>query len=163
VDLGSIFDLAGLRPFNPFHLLPLPAAPGVDALQNYNTHSTVLRVPIGQLVQGPADTIGIYASADRERTTVLREDGTKDGHGPWVQVSRLGNPLVNEVVIPLGDKDHWNRQDPSDEAQFEHYYLNPEVSHLENILYGTLPQGHAGGALQVIDEHDRSDLVGVEL
>jgi uncharacterized protein DUF4331 len=158
VDLGSIFDLAGLRPFNPFHLLPLGAAPGVDALQNYNTHSIVLRVPISQLVQAPSTTVGIYASADREQKTVLRADGTKDGHGPWVQVSRLGNPLINEVVIPLGDKDLWNREDPSGDSQFAHYYTKPEVAHLENVLYGAPPQGHAGGALAPIAETGRTDL-----
>jgi hypothetical protein len=163
VDLGSIFDLGGLRPFNPFHLLPLGAEAGRDALKNENTHSIEIQVPISQLTQFGRPTIGIYASASRQKVTVLKDNGTKDGHGPWVQVSRLGNPLVNEVVIPLGDKDYWNREDPADEAQFEHYYLNPEVSHLENILYGTPPQGHAGGALQNIDEHNRSDLVGVEL
>ena len=158
VDLGSIFDLAGLRPFNPFHLIPLPAAPGVDGLQNYNTHSIVLRVPISQLVQAPSTTVGIYASASREQKTILKADGTKDGHGPWTQVSRLGNPLINEVVIPLGDKDYWNREDPGDDSQFAHYYTTPEVAHLENVLYGAPPQGHAGGALAPIAETGRSDL-----
>ena len=158
VDLGSVFDLAGLRPFNPFHLIPLPAAPGVDALKNYNTHSIVLRVPISQLVQAPSTTVGIYASAEREQKTVLKADGTKDGHGPWVQVSRLGNPLINEVVIPLGDKDVWNRDDPADDSQFAHYYTNPEVAHLENVLYGAPPAGHAGGALAPIAETGRNDL-----
>ena len=93
VDLGSIFDLGGLRPFNPFHLIPLPAGPGVDALKNYNTHSIELQVPISQLTDVEHPTIGIYASASRQKETVLKDDGTKDGHGPWVQVSRLGNPL----------------------------------------------------------------------
>jgi hypothetical protein len=158
VDLGSIFDLAGLRPFNPFHLLPLPAEPGVDALQNYNTHSIVLRVPISQLEQAPSTTVGIYASADREQKTVLRADGTKDGHGPWVQVSRLGNPLINEVLIPLGQKDYWNREDPGDDSQFAQFYAKPEVAHLENLLYGAPPAGHAGGALAPIAETGRNDL-----
>jgi hypothetical protein len=159
VDLGSIFDLAGLRPFNPFHLLPpLGAAAGRDALKNYNTHSIAIQVPIDQLVKVPSKTIGIYASASRQKVRVLRGDGTTDGHGQFVQVSRLGNPLINEVVIPLGDKDLWNREDPSDDSQFEHNYSNPEVSALENLLYGTLPQGHAGGALAPIAEHGRTDL-----
>jgi hypothetical protein len=158
VDLGSIFDLAGLRPFNPFHLIPLPAAPGVDALKNYNTHSIVLRVPISQLVQAPSSTVGIYASAEREQKTVLEEDGTKDGHGPWVQVSRLGNPLINEVLIPLGEKDYWNREDPAGDSQFAGHYTTPEVAHLENVLYGAPPQGHAGGALAPIAETGRNDL-----
>jgi hypothetical protein len=97
----------------------------------------------------------VYATASRQKESVLRSDGTKDSHGQWVQVSRLGNPLINEVVIPLGDKDYWNRSDPSDDSQFEHYYSNPEVSALENLLYG---MGHANGALQPIDEHARTDL-----
>jgi hypothetical protein len=89
---------------------------------------------------------------------ILDDNGKTKGHGPWVQVSRLGNPLINEVVIPLGQKDYWNRQDPAGDQQFESFYTAPEVSRLENALYGTLPQGHAGGALQAIDETGRSDL-----
>ena len=158
VDLGSVFDLAGLRPFNPFHLLPLPAAPCVDALGKYGTHTIALQVPATQLLQAPNATIGVYASALRQRVRVLRKDGTTSGHGDFVQVSRLGEPLINEAVIPLGQKDYWNRSDPADDSQFESLYLNPEVSRLENALYGTLPQGHAGGALMPIDTTGRSDL-----
>jgi hypothetical protein len=155
VDLGSIFDLAGLRPFNPFHLIPLSAAPGVDALANYNTHSIEIQVPISQLAQAPNKNVGIYATASRQKATILRNDGTKDGYGRWVQVSRLGNPLINEVVIPLGKKDYWNRSEPSNDSQFEHYYSKPEVSALENLLYG---QANANGVLQPIDETGRTDL-----
>ena len=163
VDLGSIFDLGGLRPFNAFHLIPLGPEAGRDALKNDNTHSIEIQVPINQVVQVPNKTIGIYATASREKESVLKDDGSKDAHGPWVQVSRLGNPLINEVVIPLGDKDYWNREDPANDAEFEHYYLSPEISRLENLLYGALPpigptNGHAWGALQKIDETGRSDL-----
>jgi hypothetical protein len=162
VDLGSIFDLAGLRPFNPFHLIPLGAAPGVDALKNYNTHSIEIQVPISQLNQAPNNTVGIYASASRQKDRIFKDDGTIDGHGGWVQVSRLGNPLINEVVIPLGDKDYWNREDPAGDSQFEHYYSSPEVSRLENLLYGLAPpanpDGHPGGVLQHIDTTGRTDL-----
>jgi hypothetical protein len=163
VDLGSIFDLAGLRPFNPFHLIPLAAEPGVDALTNYNTHSIVLQVPISQVTTSNSSTIGIYASASRAERTILKNDGTKKSEGDWVQVSRLGNPLINEVVIPLGQKDFWNRSEPEDDAQFEPRYSTPELSHLQNVLYGALPptgpaNGHAGGALAAIDETGRADL-----
>src|SRR6266487_3546480 len=163
VDLGSIFDLAGLRPFNPFHLLPLAAGPGVDAIKNYNTHSIEIQVPTSQLVSFSNPTIGIYASASRQKVRILDENGTTKGRGPWVQVSRLGNPLINEVVIPLGQKDYWNREDPANDSQFASFYTSPEVSRLENALYGTLPQGHAGGALQAIDETGRSDLLSILL
>jgi len=137
VDLGSIFDLAGLRPFNPFHLIPLGAGPGVDSLAKDNVHSIEIQVPISQVVKVPSTTIGIYATASRQKATILRNDGTKDGHGPWVQVSRLGNPLINEVLIPLGQKDYWNRSDPQDDSQFANRYTTSEVAALENLLYGS--------------------------
>ena len=165
VDLGSIFDLGGLRPFNPFHLHPARSRrPGVDALTNYNTHSIELQVPISQLTDVEHPTIGIYASASREKETVLKNDGTKDGHGPWVQVSRLGNPLINEVIIPLGQKDYWNRSEPEDDAQFEDRYTSPELAGVINLLYGAPPPpGHPGGALQHVDTTGRSDLKAVLL
>jgi hypothetical protein len=158
VDLGSIFDLGGLRPFNALHLLPLAPDVGHDALTNYNTHSIAIQVPIAQLIQAPKSTIGIYASASRQKVRVLRDDGTTDSNGDWVQVSRLGNPLINEVLIPLGQKDYWNRENPADDQQFEGFYTTPEVAHLENVLYGILPLGHVGGGLLPIDESGRSDL-----
>jgi hypothetical protein len=164
VDLGSVFDLAGLRPFNPFHLIPLPVEAGRDAVARYNTHSIVIQVPIDQLVQNGGDsTIGIYASASRQEVRILRKDGSSDNNGQFIQVSRLGEPLINEVVIPLGKKDMWNRSDPENDAQFETLYLNPEVSRLENQLYGTPPQGHPGGALAAIDATGRTDLVAILL
>jgi len=163
VDLGSVFDLAGLRPFNPFHLIPLAADAGRDAVARYNTHSIVIQVPIAQLVQPTNTTIGIYASASRQKVRILREDGSDDDNGPFVQVSRLAEPLINEAVIPLGKKDFWNRSDPEDDNQFETFYLNPEVSRLENALYGAPPQGHLGGALAPIDVTGRTDLVAILL
>ena len=163
VDLGSVFDLAGLRPFNAFHAIPLPPEPGRDAVARYNTHSIAIQVPIAQLVQSPRTTIGVYASASRQQVRILRKDGMSNDEGPFVQVSRLGEPLINEVVIPLGRKDSWNRTDPEDDGQFESFYTNPEVSRLENALYGTPPQGHAGGALMPIAETGRADLVAILL
>ena len=164
VDLGSVFDLAGLRPFNALHAIPLAPEAGRDAVARYNTHSIAIQVPIAQLVQSPRTTIGVYASASRRQVRILRKDGTNDeDEGHFVQVSRLGEPLINEVVIPLGRKDSWNRSDPEDDAQFETFYTNPEVSRLENALYGTPPQGHAGGALMKIAETGRADLVAILL
>jgi Domain of unknown function (DUF4331) len=163
VDLGSIFDLGGLRPFNPFHLLPLAASAGVDALKNYNTHSIAIQVPISQLIQPPMTTIGLYASASRAKMRVLKDDGTISNDGPWVQVSRLGNPLINEVLIPLGKKDYWNREDPWDDSQFEQYYTSPELAGIINLLYGAPPGGHPGGALAPVDTTGRTDLKAILL
>jgi Domain of unknown function (DUF4331) len=154
VDLGSVFDLAGLRPFNPFHLIPLGATAGVDGVAGYNTHSIAIQVPIEQLVKIPNTTIGVYASAERQKIRILRPDGTSDSQGPWVQVSRLANPLINEVVIPIGKKDQWNRSDPADDGQFASSYTSPEVPALVNLLYPALPDIATTG---------RNDLVSVLL
>jgi hypothetical protein len=153
VDLGSIFDLGGLRPFNALHVIPLPAAPGIDDVEGYNVHSIVLQVPISQLVDS-TPTIGIYASADRPKLRILRADGRQRNVGPFVQVSRLGNPLINEVLIPLGEKDYWNREDPRDDSQFIGHYLNPELAALIHVLYPSLPAPPTSG---------RNDLVSVLL
>jgi hypothetical protein len=158
VDLGSIFDLLGLRQFNAFHLIQPPsmADAGQDGVLNYNTHTIAIQVPKTDLLAPPmADgTIGIYASASRQKIRLLRGDGTVDTMGPWVQVSRLGNPLINEVVIPLGQKDLWNASDPKNDAQFLARYTSPEVPGLVNLLYPALPDAPTTG---------RDDLVAVLL
>ena len=140
VDLGSIFDLGGLRPFNAAHLIPLAMQAGQDGVLNYNTHTIAIQVPKTDLLRAPManGTIGIYASASRPKIRILRGDGTFDANGPQVQVSRLGNPLVNEVVIPLGKKDLWNASDPRNDAQFAARYTEPELALLESILYPVL-------------------------
>jgi Domain of unknown function (DUF4331) len=163
VDLGSIFDLGGLRPFNNLHIIPLPVSSGRDNVKGLNVHSIVLQVPIVDLTrdhQMPKDStdpkavIGVYASASRKHATVLDDDGRDHGEGNWVQVSRLGEPLINEVVIPLGQKDRWNRRDPSDDASFIRHYLTPELAGLINFLYP---------ATADIPTSNRNDLVTILL
>ena len=154
VDLGSVFDLAGLRPFNPFHVIPLGATAGVDGVRGYNTHTIAIQVPTAQLAAFGRPTIGVYASASRQKVTIIREDGMRDASGAWQQVSRLANPLVNEVVIPLGRKDRWNASEPEDDAQFAAEYTEPEVTALENLLYPVLDDAPTTG---------RGDLVAVLL
>ena len=156
VDLGSIFDLLGLRTLNALHAIPLAAEAGKDGVLNYNTHSIALQVPKTDILRAPAanGTVGIYASASRPKITIRREDGTIDANGKWVQVSRLGNPLVNEVIIPLGKKDRWNATDPADDAQFLQHYTAPELALRADALYAAL----TGSFLT-----DRQDLVAVLL
>jgi hypothetical protein len=163
VDLGSIFDLLGLRPFNAAHLIPLPTEPGRDNVAGFNAHSIVLQVPITDLTRNhkmptsasdPNAIIGVYASASRQRVTILRENGNDQEAGDWVQVSRLGQPLINEVIIPLGLKDKWNRADPADDSDFAKLYTNPEVPGLVNLLYPVLADADTTG---------RADLVAVLL
>jgi hypothetical protein len=156
VDLGAIFDLAILRPFQQLHTtfglqntgLGAMAA-GVNATKGVNVHSIAIEVPKTQLTKGgavptdamsPASVIGIWTSASRQKARVLKAGGTDAASGPFVQVSRLGNPLVNEVVVPMSKKDYWNSQAPADDEQFAAAVLNPELARLLPVLYpGVFP------------------------
>ncbi len=145
VDLGSAFDLLGLRPLNPAHLLPLPAEEGRDGLAGYNVHSIALQLPIEELnVNGEvpqkvidADSfIGVWSSTSRQQVRTLSPTGDEPAtSGPWIQIARLGLPLVNEVLIPLGEKDEWNYSDPVDDAQYFPFILDPEPARLIPVLY----------------------------
>ena len=145
VDLGSIFDLGNLRPLQQANVFGaaagLHSAPGVNATSRLNVHSIALQVPITQLTARGHPTIGAWTSASRQRARVLNETGEPSlSSGPFSQVSRLGNPLFNEVIVPLGDKDRWNRQQPVHDKQFAHYVANPELASLLPVLYpGAFP------------------------
>src|SRR6266566_316084 len=127
VDLGSIFDLADLRPFQNLHLIPSPAAPGVNGTQGLNVHTIAIQVPKKKLTRDgsnptneadPRSLIGVYASASRRKAKILEGKGKIVETGPFVQVSRQAAPLFNEVMVPLGEKDLWNALDPRQDAQF---------------------------------------------
>jgi hypothetical protein len=145
VDLGSVFDLGNLRPFENLHAFGnLPARNGVNATKKLNVHSIALKVPISDLTAG-SPVIGVWASASRQKVRVL-DQPTADmtlatvETGPFVQVSRLGNPLFNEVLVPMVKKDYWNTQQPVDDAQFIAGVQHPELAALLNVLYpGVFP------------------------
>ena len=135
VDLGSVFDLLGLRPLNEAHAVPLPTAAGVDNLQGYNVHSIVLQVPTASLTANGDPVIGVWTETYRRKERVAGTDGTLANKGAWVQVSRLGMPLVNEVVIPLGKKGAFNASKPTGDKQFLPFVQDPEPSRLIPMLY----------------------------
>jgi hypothetical protein len=167
VDLGSVFDLAALRPFQNLHLIPMPAANGVNGLQGLNVHTIAIQVPKTDLTRGgknPTDVmdagsvIGVYASASRQKTKVWDDSrGRMGGHGPWQQVSRLGNPLFNEVIVPMSRKDRWNAVDPDKDSQFAALVAKPELARLLPVLYpGVFPRLAAY-------QKDRADLLAILL
>ena len=170
VDLGSIFDLGALRPLNMAHLIPLATASGRNGLKGFNVHSLALQVPKSDLtsdgstptdVMSGGSVIGVWAAASR-RSASLRdnEDGPQKSMGAWKQVSRLGEPLINEVVIPLGNKDRWNRKQPHQDADFIEYYRHPELASLLPVLYpGAFPHLAALNASGAA----RADLVAILL
>ena len=165
VDLGSVFDLAALRPFQNLHLIPTPAAGGVNALSNFNVHTIAIQIPISFLTRkgkeptdplGPDTVIGVWASAYRQKGRYRDEDRSWSS-GPYQQVSRLGNPLFNEVIVPMGRKDRWNARPPHRDSEFAKYVAQPELAKLLPVLYpGVFPNLAALTA-------DRADLLAILL
>lgn len=160
-DLGGLFDLLTIRK------LPGNSGGGVDGLKGFNVQSLALQVPITDLTSdgtrptdpaGAASVVGFWTTASRQDTTVLG-GGTSTPSGGYTQISRLGNPLVNEVVVPLAAKDLFNSSKPADDAQFANGVANPELSKLLNALYKIKvpPQGDFGTPQQ------RDDLEAIYL
>jgi hypothetical protein len=177
VDLGAIFDLADLRPFQHLHLSHMTNADGVDATKQLNIHTIAIQVPITRLTRDgsrPTDVasstavLGVWSGASRRKARVF-DDQKNDliESGPWVQVSRLGNPLFNEVIVHLGQKDDWNRGNPVDDGEYLPNVQHPELAHLLPVLY----PGDAGlmdpfknlRQLTDVDQASRDDLVAILL
>lgn len=150
VDLGSIFDLLTLRGQAPPIGYSTGLSPGVDNLTGYNTHSIVMQIPISRLLENAPDgesVIGVWATASRPSMRVLSPLGGVTNSGDFVQVSRLGMPLVNEVVIPRALKDAFNGLKPEEDFPLfssgtpagdllQESILDPELQRLLEALYG---------------------------
>ena len=151
VDLGAVFDLGDLRPFEAAHAgSSLAAMPAVNSTDMLNVHTLAIQVPISQLthngatpsgVGDPNAMIGVWTTASRQAIRGIEFGrGVAFNVGPYVQVSRLGNPLFNEVLIPLAKKDFWNAQPPEFDAQFASYVTEPGLAQLLPSLYpGVFP------------------------
>jgi hypothetical protein len=150
--------------FVDLHVFDLLGVGGSHTTDGLNVMSLVLEVPINEIAQGgvrPASgmngktsVVGVWASASRPQVRVLRRGRDADDYGNYIQVSRLGWPLVNEVLIPLQDKDKYNRSSPKDDvANFGAYILDPEVPKLlDAVLGASCAPTPAGG---------RTDIVGL--
>jgi hypothetical protein len=166
-DIGAIFDLLALRKGTGI------TGGGRDFFAGYGVHALALQIPISQL--DDADHIvGIWTSVERQQVsvrTVAQKQKVRVKVGgktvtktiavrsqvvtrPWVQVSRLGNPLVNEVIIPTNRKDEWNADTPAEESKYEQFYRTPILAAAINQLYPNV--------LNAV-ERDRDDLVAVLL
>lgn len=148
VDIGGVFDTLKLK--------SIGSTGGVDSTAGFNVNTIAIEVPIqsltntGAVPRGPtaADAvIGVWATASRRTTTVIRPGiGRRQGTdptltaGPFKQVSRLGEPLVNELIIPLKLKDTFNASQPSGDAQFASYVVDPQLAVLLHAVFGiTVP------------------------
>ena len=144
VDLGSIFDGINIdKPGRPNIGLGNQGG-GKDDVAGYNTKSFVLQVPErevtrdGKQVSGPKAknaVAGVWSTTERRSYSVRGRKGHR--RDKWVQVSRLGNPLINEVIIPIPLKDKFNRTSPANDAKnFGKFALNPEPARILNALFG---------------------------
>jgi len=144
VDLAGVFDLGDL---------PRQSGTPKDGLSCMNVSAIVLKIPISTLqkdglavsaattILDPDFVIGVWASASRQTMRTLNTDGSQSTAGAWVQVSRLGMPLTNEAVIPIGSKDLWNRLTPYEDlanlSTFGDYFYNPELAlYMDDDLFG---------------------------
>ena len=111
-----------------------------DTLAGFNVNTVALQVPKDKLAKGGNPDrnpiIGIWSTTSRRAFRVLKTDGGQSHTGPWVQVSRLGMPLVNEVVVPVGLKDRFNASRPQDDGQFLSFVTDPELPRLVEAIYG---------------------------
>jgi Domain of unknown function (DUF4331) len=150
IDLGAAFDTLNLR------------SPGTDMLSGFNVNTIALEVPASLLTKDQMDpgatsqpSLGAYASTSRPKVTV---NGTGLG-SEMVQVQRLANPLVNELIIGTKDKDRWNTLDPSQESRFLDYYENPRLALALSLVFGApvqaTPRNDLEGALLKYGPTDR--------
>ena len=135
VNLGEAFDLINLNPVGPRNSKP-------NVLDDDNVTSLALELPISCLTSKGEPVIGAWTTASLRQARLLNAEGKRDGKhfpslegGPWVQMSRLGNPLVNELVIGVKDKDRFSSSKPKDDAQFIDYVTNPSLPVLIHALF----------------------------
>jgi hypothetical protein len=163
VNLGRTFDLLNIDPVLPGGR-DEDAGKAPDHLRGFNVHTIALQVPI-PLIMGPGGQsktkawpvptddpsaiIGVWTTASRAKTLTFGP-GKREPSGDWVQVSRLGMPLVNEVVIPRSHKDLFNSSEPKDDAQFLGFVQQPELSGIFNALFKlSVPANPRGDLVQV--------------
>jgi Domain of unknown function (DUF4331) len=153
IDLG-VFDALNLR--------SVGATGGIDSTKGYNVSTIAIEVPIQELTRNgvlpatptsPGAVIGVWATASRQSTRIIQTDGTRMDNGPFRQISRLGNPLVNEVVIPLGLKDAFNSLSPFFDGtipQVVQAVTDPELARLLQAVYGiTVPPPPRNDLVQI--------------
>ncbi|MBA3755871.1 MAG: DUF4331 domain-containing protein [Nitrosomonas sp.] len=149
IDLGAVFDTVNLGRAVPAltpeedandHINPF----GINRFKGFNINSIAIEVPIDKIIKDydAADRssppiIGMYASTSRQKIRVLRGDNEKNKNdGEYVQVSRMANPLVNELIIDTPTKDIWNASEPEEEMRFQDFYKAPSIATALNLIFG---------------------------
>ncbi len=165
IDLGAAFDTINFRTLAsgvPGVLTPAEDAANEnfasDTVSGYAINTIALEVPITMLTStgkvepatSPEATIGVWGTTSRPRVTIRQALNQPVSFGPYRQVQRFGNPLINELVIGIGSKDRWSMEQPVNDSQFAHFDLDPQIAHIVAAVYG--------GALE-IPPAPRTDLL----
>lgn len=130
-DLGALYDLLTIRDF------PGNNGGGIDALAGLNVMSICLQVPVADLVGSEGTIIGVWATSSRPKNLVLSAGGGEESFGRPIQVSRMGNPFVNELILPVGLKERFNNATPRKDASlFKSFFDDPELARLLASLHG---------------------------
>ena len=176
IDLGAVFDTVNLRRFPPL----LTAAEdannsinpfGVNRFSGANISTIAIEVPItritrdGESAQTTAvPVIGMYASTSRQKLTILnRKAEPARTEGEFIQVSRMANPLVNELIIDTPSKDEWNRSEPEAEAQFQEFYKNPSIAQALFLVFGfAVPVAPRGDLMSILLKYPGQSLAGTD-
>ncbi len=154
-DAPGIFDLLNPRILGPDG--HGQTGNGVDGFKGYNVLTYAIQIPLGNLpaaftysdaFTGTSHGLGIYASVSRQRITLRSSTGDNTNSGPWIQINRLGNPLFNEVLVAIQDKDNYNRDVPTnDAAKYATYASTPELALQINTVFGTSLATHRDVAI----------------
>jgi hypothetical protein len=156
IDLGAAFDTANFRTLTTAN--GGTGIPGVlsdaedaattnftsDTVSGYAVNSIALEIPIEMLTRtgkvepptSPDATIGVWGTTSRHRVTVRRSPNPAIAYGPYRQVQRIGNPLINELIIGIGSKDRYSMEQPVNDSQFASFFLNPPIAQIVQALYG---------------------------
>ena len=158
IDLGAAFDTFNFRNIPGGSGVPGVLTPTEDAAQQnfapdtvagYAVNTIAIEVPVELLTStgkvepatSPAATIGVWGTTSRPEETIRRAPLAAESMGPYKQVQREGNPLINELVIGIGSKDRFSMDQPVNDSQFAHFFLNPPVVTVVDALYGVLVPG----------------------
>lgn len=155
IDLGAAFDTANFRTLGSGIPGVLTAAEdesiytratnfASDSVSGYGVNSIAIEVPIELLTRtgriepptSPDAVIGMWGATSRQRVTVRRSPNPTESRGPWRQVQRMGNALINELLIGIGSKDRFSMDQPVNDSQFANFFLDPPIVHIVEALYG---------------------------
>lgn len=150
IDLGAAFDsfnfrtAAGGGVLSPAQDADDHTNTAPDFVSGFNVNTIAIEVPIAMLTRtgthvaanNPAATIGAWGTTSRPRIYVRRSPLPAVGSGGFAQVQRMGNPLINELIIGTGSKDYWSMSQPVNDSQFAHFDLDPLLARVFNAIYG---------------------------